>query len=72
MILGETALSFIGLGMQAPAFSWGVLLKSAQHIEVLANAPWILTPGILVVISILAFNFVGDGLRDAADPYSTR
>ncbi len=71
MILGETALSFIGLGMQAPAISWGVLLKDAQHIRVLANAPWIMTSGIFVIISILAFNFVGDGLRDAADPYTT-
>lgn len=71
MILGETALSFIGLGMQAPAISWGVLLKEAQHIRVLADAPWILIPGIFVVVSILAFNFVGDGLRDAADPYAT-
>jgi len=71
MILGETALSFIGLGMQAPAISWGVLLKDAQHIRVLANAPWMMTPGIFVIISILSFNFVGDGLRDAADPYAT-
>jgi len=71
MILGETALSFIGLGMQPPALSWGVLLKDAQHIEVLASAPWLLTPGVFVTISILAFNFVGDGLRDAADPYAT-
>ena len=71
MILGETALSFIGLGMQAPAISWGVLLKEAQHIRVLADAPWILIPGLFVIVSILSFNFVGDGLRDAADPYST-
>jgi peptide/nickel transport system permease protein len=71
MILGETALSFIGLGLQPPAISWGVLLKESQHIRVLANAPWILMPGIFVVIAILAFNFLGDGLRDAADPYST-
>lgn len=71
MILGETALSFIGLGLQAPAISWGVLLKDAQHIRVLAMAPWILTPGIFVIISILSFNFVGDGLRDAADPYAS-
>ncbi len=71
MILGETSLSFIGLGLQAPAISWGVLLKDAQHIRVLANAPWLLIPGLFVVIAILCFNFVGDGLRDAADPYST-
>lgn len=71
MILGETALSFIGLGLQAPAVSWGVLLKDASHIRVLAQSPWILAPGILIIITILSFNFVGDGLRDAADPYST-
>ncbi len=71
MILGETALSFIGLGLQTPAISWGVLLKDAQHIRVLANASWLLIPGIFVVITILAFNFVGDGLRDAADPYAS-
>ena len=70
MILAETALSFIGLGMQAPAMSWGVLLKDAQSIETLSKAPWMLTPAIFVVVSILAFNFLGDGLRDAADPYA--
>ena len=70
MILGETALSFIGLGMQAPAISWGVLLKEAQAIRVLAESPWILLPAAFVVVSILAFNFVGDGVRDAADPYT--
>ena len=70
MIIGETALSFIGLGLQPPAISWGVLLKEAQHIRVLANAPWLLTPSIFVIVAILAFNFVGDGLRDAADPYT--
>ena len=71
MILGETALSFIGLGLQEPAISWGVLLRDAQKIIVLAKAPWLLTPGIFVMVAILAFNFVGDGLRDAADPYSS-
>ncbi len=70
MILGETALSFIGLGLQAPAISWGVLLKDAQAIRVLALSPWLLLPTVFVVVSILAFNFVGDGLRDAADPYT--
>lgn len=70
MILGETALSFIGLGLQPPAISWGVLLKDAQHIRVLADAPWLLIPGLFVVVAILCFNFVGDGLRDAADPYA--
>jgi peptide/nickel transport system permease protein len=70
MILGETALSFIGLGLQPPAISWGVLLKDAQAIRVLALSPWLLLPTVFVVVSILAFNFVGDGLRDASDPYS--
>ena len=70
-IIGETSLSFIGLGMQAPAISWGVLLKDAQHIRVLADAPWILIPGIFVFLVVLCFNFVGDGLRDAADPYAS-
>ena len=71
MILGETALSFIGLGLQEPAISWGVLLRDAQKIIVLAKAPWLLLPGLFVMAAILAFNFVGDGLRDAADPYSS-
>ena len=70
MILAETALSFIGLGMQAPAMSWGVLLKDAQSIVTLAKAPWLLTPALFVIVSILAFNFLGDGMRDAADPYA--
>ena len=70
MILGETSLSFIGLGLQAPAISWGVLLKEAQAIRVLSEAPWLLIPGIPVVVVVLAFNFMGDGMRDAADPYS--
>ncbi len=69
MILGETSLSFIGLGLQPPAISWGVLLKEAQAIRVLSEAPWLLMPGIPVVIVVLAFNFMGDGIRDAADPY---
>jgi peptide/nickel transport system permease protein len=70
MILGETSLSFIGLGLQAPAISWGVLLKEAQAVAVLAMSPWQLFPGAFVILTILAFNFVGDGLRDAADPYT--
>jgi len=69
MILGETALSFLGLGIQPPAVSWGTLLQDAQRVTVLANYPWILGPGIFVVVVVLAFNFLGDGLRDAADPY---
>ena len=70
MILAETGLSFIGLGLRAPAISWGVLLQEAQNLRSVALAPWVLAPGLAVVISILAFNFLGDGLRDAADPYS--
>lgn len=72
MILGETALSFLGLGLQPPAISWGVLLQSAQSIQAVALFPWMLLPGVFVVITILAFNFAGDGLRDAADPYATQ
>jgi peptide/nickel transport system permease protein len=69
MILAETSLSFLGLGLQAPAVSWGVLLQDAQNIRVVATAPWLMLPGVAVVIAVLALNFVGDGLRDAADPY---
>ena len=69
-ILGETSLSFLGLGMQPPAVSWGVLLKDAQELVVAAQRPWQLIPSVFVVIVVLMFNFVGDGLRDAADPYS--
>ncbi|MCI2422742.1 ABC transporter permease [Saccharopolyspora sp. K220] len=70
MILAETALSFLGLGLQAPVVSWGVLMQEAQSIVAVATAPWVLTPGIAVAIAVLALNFVGDGLRDSADPYS--
>jgi len=70
MILAETGLSFIGLGLRPPAISWGVLLQEAMNLRSLALAPWVLTPGLAVVASVLAFNFVGDGLRDAADPYA--
>ncbi|MCW5730229.1 MAG: ABC transporter permease [Alphaproteobacteria bacterium] len=69
MILGETALSFLGLGLRPPITSWGVLLNEAQNINVVALYPWLLTPVIPVFIVVLAFNFLGDGLRDAADPY---
>lgn len=69
-ILGETTLSFLGLGMQPPAVSWGVLLQDAQDMVVVAQQPWRLIPGLFVVVAVLLFNFVGDGLRDAADPYS--
>jgi len=70
MILGETALSFLGLGLRAPITSWGVLLSEAQNIEAVALYPWLLFPMLPVVIVVLGFNFLGDGLRDAADPYS--
>jgi peptide/nickel transport system permease protein len=69
MILAETALSFLGLGLQAPIVSWGTLLQEAQNIRTLASAPWLLLPGVAVVVVILALNFLGDGLRDAADPH---
>lgn len=70
MILAETSLSFLGLGLQPPTISWGVLLKEAQNIRSIAQAPWLFVPGAAVCISVLALNFLGDGLRDAADPYS--
>ena len=69
MILGETALSFLGLGLRPPVISWGVLLQDAQNLRSIALAPWLLIPGVAIVVTILAFNFLGDGLRDAADPY---
>jgi len=70
MILAESALSFLGLGLRPPLTSWGVLLQQAQNIQVLLLYPWLMIPGFFVAISILAFNFLGDGLRDAADPYT--
>ncbi|WP_082074593.1 ABC transporter permease [Martelella endophytica] len=70
MILSETALSFLGIGLRPPVVSWGVLLQEAQNIRTVATAPWLLLPGVAVVVTVLALNFLGDGLRDAADPYS--
>ena len=70
MILGETALSFLGLGIQPPMTSWGLLLNQAQHTRVLIQQPWLLTPALFVVATIISFNFLGDGLRDAADPFA--
>jgi peptide/nickel transport system permease protein len=69
MIISETSLSFLGLGIRPPAISWGVLLQEAQNIQTVAHAPWLLIPGGLVILAVLAFNLLGDGLRDAADPY---
>jgi peptide/nickel transport system permease protein len=70
MILAETSLSFLGLGLQPPAISWGSLLKEAQSVSTIATAPWLLLPGAAVAIVVLALNFLGDGLRDAADPHA--
>jgi peptide/nickel transport system permease protein len=72
IIVAETALSFLGLGLRAPAISWGVLLQEAQNLQAVAKAAWLMMPAIFVLVSILAFNFMGDGLRDAADPYSIK
>ncbi len=69
MILGETALSFLGLGLRPPVTSWGVLLNEAQNINVVALYPWLMLPVAPVFVVVLAFNFFGDRLRDAADPY---
>ena len=70
MIIGETSLSFIGLGIQPPAVSWGTLLQDSQMIANVALHPWLLIPALFVIVTVLMFNFLGDGLRDAADPYS--
>jgi peptide/nickel transport system permease protein len=69
MILGETALSFLGLGLRPPVTSWGVLLNEAQNLAAVNLYPWLLFPMLPVILVVLAFNFMGDGLRDAADPY---
>ena len=69
MIISETSLSFLGLGLRPPAISWGVLLQDAQNVQALAISPWLLLPVLPVILAVLAFNFTGDGLRDAADPY---
>jgi peptide/nickel transport system permease protein len=69
MILGETALSFLGLGLRAPAVSWGVMLNDAQNLTAVEIYPWLAVPMLPIVIVVLAFNFLGDGLRDRLDPY---
>jgi peptide/nickel transport system permease protein len=70
MILAETSLSFLGLGLQPPIVSWGVLLQDTQNLRAITQAPWLFVPGICVVIAVLSLNFLGDGVRDAADPYA--
>ena len=70
-ILAESAMSFLGLGIQPPLISWGVLLKKAQNLQTLGQHEWIMIPGLVIVLAVLGFNFLGDGLRDAADPFST-
>lgn len=70
MILAETSLSFLGIGLRPPVVSWGVLLQEAQNIRAVATAPWLFWPGAAVVVAVLSLNFLGDGLRDAADPYA--
>jgi peptide/nickel transport system permease protein len=71
VILGETALSYLGLGLRPPVTSWGILLKECQNVQDVAHHPWLLLPVVFLVVVILSFNFIGDGLRDAADPYAT-
>ena len=70
MIIAETTLSFLGLGLRPPAISWGTLLQDAQNVQTIALTPWLMIPALPVILVILALNFMGDGLRDAADPYS--
>ncbi|RLD11217.1 MAG: ABC transporter permease, partial [Chlamydiae bacterium] len=72
MILGETSLSFLGLGLRPPVVSWGVLLQDCMNMQVVANYPWLLLPVVFIIVTVLCFNFLGDGLRDAADPYSSK
>ena len=72
MIVSETSLSFLGLGLQPPAISWGVLLKAASNARTVASLPWLMLPAIPVIVAVMAFNFMGDGLRDAADPYDRK
>ena len=69
MILAETALSFLEVGIRPPAVSWGALLQDAQNIRSLSQSPWLLIPGLFVIVTVLSFNYLGDGMRDAVDPY---
>ncbi|MDE0198753.1 MAG: ABC transporter permease subunit, partial [Caldilineaceae bacterium] len=70
LILAESSLSFLGIGITPPLVSWGTLLKDAQSVQVLTKHPWLLAPGVFMVLTVLAVNFLGDALRDALDPYS--
>jgi len=70
MIIAETSLSYLGIGLRPPTVSWGVLLQEAQNLRTVATAPWLLLPAVMIIVTVLAFNFLGDGLRDAADPYA--
>jgi peptide/nickel transport system permease protein len=70
MVLGETSLSFLGLGLRPPIVSWGVMLQDCMSVQTVANYPWLLSPVVLIMLTVLCFNFVGDGLRDATDPYA--
>ncbi|MFW5787662.1 MAG: ABC transporter permease [Halanaerobiales bacterium] len=70
MIIGESSMSFLGLGIKEPMTSWGLLLSEAQKMSVLKESPWLLIPGIFIIITVLAFNFLGDALRDAIDPFA--
>jgi peptide/nickel transport system permease protein len=72
MILGETTLSFLGVGLRPPVVSWGVMLQDCMNMTTVANYPWLLLPAVFIVLTVLCFNFFGDGMRDAADPYSVR
>jgi peptide/nickel transport system permease protein len=72
MILGETALSFLGLGLRPPIVSWGVMLQDTMNMQAVAHYPWMLLPVLPIILTVLCFNFLGDGLRDAADPYASR
>jgi peptide/nickel transport system permease protein len=71
MILGETALSFLGVGLRPPTISWGVMLQDAQNLQTVSQTPWLLWPVAFVILAVMMFNFLGDGMRDAADPYVT-
>jgi peptide/nickel transport system permease protein len=71
IILAEAFLSFLGIGIQEPLTSWGFLMKQAQSLRALGDSPWVMSPVFFIITAVLGFNFLGDGLRDAADPYST-